>query len=148
MWCAPASGRAVISAFDSTPPDQRDIATRMGTSLGGGTQPGDIAPALNHFQSNNTYVRSTSLSIASYRSSIRASLRSYSAPSIAAVEMTELPWSDASGRHAVTIYGYKTTSSAWNVHVFDPWKGTRHPGTSSNTIYEAGATVDNRMLVW
>jgi hypothetical protein len=24
----------------------------------------------------------------------------------------------------------------------------RHPGTTSNTVYEAGATVDNRLLVW
>ncbi|HEX8628918.1 MAG TPA: C39 family peptidase [Catenuloplanes sp.] len=148
-WCAPAAGRAALSALRANPPSQATLAAAMNTTAAQLTLPRNIPPALNSYQSRNAYVRSTGMSLADYRTYVRNGLVNYSAPSIPSVQMANLPWyrgSGISGGHAVTIYGYATATKQWNVSVYDPFDGIRHTGVASGTMYDAG--FNNHELVW
>jgi hypothetical protein len=148
-YCAPASGRVAVSALvamASLPP-QKTLAGRMGTTASGTTL-SKIAPALNAYQSKNTYVYVAGLDLAGFRARVRGGIDTYSAPQIAPVQMSRLPWyagTGISGNHAITDYGYIIVPKSWEIHVYDPWDGVRHTSVSSAAMFRASLNND---LIW
>ncbi|MEU8264068.1 C39 family peptidase [Micromonospora sp. NPDC048999] len=145
-WCSPAAGRAALSALSATVPSQSTLAWRMDTTSSG-TVTTNIAPSLNAYQSKNNYVRSTGMTLDNYRTYLRAGIVTYAAPSILNVQMSKLPWySNVSGGHSVTSYGYATATKVWNLDIYDPWDNIRHTGTASGTMYDAA--INNHEMIW
>jgi hypothetical protein len=148
-FCAPASGRAALSALVAAPtlPTQQLLAARMGTTAAG-TALSRIPPALNGAQTRNAYTYVSGLDLAGYRARVQGGIDRYGAPQVDPVQMSRLPWyagTGISGGHALTGYGYLIMTKAWLMDVYDPWDGVRHTSVNSVVLFAASLNQD---LIW
>jgi hypothetical protein len=152
VWCAPAAGRAALSAVISRPPAQRWLATAMGTGADG-TLMSAIAPALNRAQRRNRYQLDFATSPRVLLSRVRMDVERYRSAVIIGVDPGQLPWYEGliplGGGHAVVVHGYSVTAGGSDLLVWDPARSPlagRHT-TSTSSLTAAGVRFGGA-IVW
>ena len=152
VWCAPAAGRAALSAVMPRPPGQTWLATAMGTG-GQGTMMSAIAPALNRAQRRNRYQLDFATSPGVLLSRVRMDVERYRSAVIIGVDPGQLPWYEGllplGGGHALVVHGYSVTPAGGTLLVWDPARSAlagRHT-TSSSALTAAGVRFGGA-IVW
>jgi len=152
VWCAPAAGRAALSAVMPRPPGQTWLATAMGTG-GQGTLMSAIAPALNRAQRRNRYQLDFATSPRVLLTRVRMDVERYRSAVIIGVDPGQLPWYEGllplGGGHALVVHGYSVTPAGGALLVWDPARSPlagRHT-TSSSALTAAGVRFGGA-IVW
>jgi hypothetical protein len=128
VWCVPASGHTILSAFMANPPTQTTLAHRMHTDAG--TLMQNVPPILNDYEHRNNYILAKVKKVENLLYIVHYNVRFKNAPMMAALEGGDLPdWAAHGfvGYHAIVLYGWiKEGSSNW-IKTWDPlhvrWSG-------------------------
>ncbi len=154
VWCAPASARTMLFAFDSTPPSQRRLANRMETTSNG-TLPSHIPGPLNHFQDKIHYILSSAVDNTSDLITRVKIDVGQNAGVMAGVQGGELPtWAKHgfTGGHAIVLYGWsRKGTEPYKVMTWDPlrvsWSGA-HAFRAKRVVRAMKALSSDTILIW